>query len=196
MTSILHDRLRAAGPPPSFDHLHDPDLLQRLTSQGSTSNESLAIADSDDAEPVEQTDTDLPANIEPDTPLRLDVAAKLAFPGGGINAASLRREASAGRLVIERIAGKDFTTLTHIKNMRRDAAKCNDGVKGHASGSNRRNARERANLSDRQHGSSAIGARKVRTGCARSDREGAERTLADYIARKYQAPRESGRASH
>jgi integrase len=37
------------------------------------------------------------------------------------------------------------------------------------------------------------GARKVRTGCAGSDREGAERALADYIARKYQAPRESGR---
>jgi integrase len=37
------------------------------------------------------------------------------------------------------------------------------------------------------------GARKVRTGCARDDREGAERKLADYIARKYQAPRESGR---
>ena len=38
------------------------------------------------------------------------------------------------------------------------------------------------------------GSRKVRTGCAASDREGAERNLADYIARKYQAPRESGRA--
>ena len=38
------------------------------------------------------------------------------------------------------------------------------------------------------------GSRKVRTGCAASDREGAERTLSDYIARKYQAPRESGRA--
>ena len=41
--SILHDRLRAAGPPPSFDHLHDPDLLQRLTSQGSPSNESSRL---------------------------------------------------------------------------------------------------------------------------------------------------------
>ena len=37
------------------------------------------------------------------------------------------------------------------------------------------------------------GARKIRTGCTRSDRKGAERKLADYIARKYQAPRESDR---
>ena len=55
--------------------------------------------------------TDLPANAGPDTPLRLDVAAKLAFPDGSVTAGSLRREARAGRLVIERIAGKDFTTL-------------------------------------------------------------------------------------
>ena len=34
------------------------------------------------------------------------------------------------------------------------------------------------------------GARKVRTGCAGDDREGAERALADYIASKYQVPRE------
>jgi hypothetical protein len=110
-----------------------------------------------DAEPTRtrKLDTDLPANAGPDTPLRLDVAAKLAFPDGGITAASLRREASAGRLVIERIAGKDFTTLTHIENMRREAATCRDGVvKVRASGLNRRNAGA-GELSDRQHGSSA-----------------------------------------
>ena len=37
------------------------------------------------------------------------------------------------------------------------------------------------------------GSRKVRTGCARDDREGAERALADYIAKKYTVPRERGR---
>jgi len=46
---MLRDRLRAAEPPPSFDHLHDPGLLQRL---GAT---DVVIADSgEDAEPVEQ----------------------------------------------------------------------------------------------------------------------------------------------
>ena len=52
------------------------------------------------------------------TPLRLKDAAAIAFPNGGITAASLRREAAKGRLVIERIAGKDFVTLAAIDEMR------------------------------------------------------------------------------
>jgi hypothetical protein len=57
-------------------------------------------------------------SYDTDAPLRLDVAAKLAFPHGGMTVAGLRREAKRGRLVIYRIAGKDFTTLNHIKGMR------------------------------------------------------------------------------
>jgi integrase len=37
------------------------------------------------------------------------------------------------------------------------------------------------------------GPRKVRTGCIREDRAGAERALADHIAAKYRVPRERGR---
>jgi len=37
------------------------------------------------------------------------------------------------------------------------------------------------------------GARKVRTGCPREDRAGAERALAEYITSKYRVPREHGR---
>ena len=37
-----------------------------------------------------------------ETPLRLDVAAKIAFPDGGMTAAGLRRKWKRGRLVIER----------------------------------------------------------------------------------------------
>jgi hypothetical protein len=48
-------------------------------------------------------------------PLRLGVAAALAFPDGSMAAARLRREADRGRLIIERIAGKDFTTLANIE---------------------------------------------------------------------------------
>jgi hypothetical protein len=61
---------------------------------------------------------ELPQGIGPDTPLRLDVAARVAFPGGGMTASGLRREAVRGRLTIERIAGKDFTTLSAIAAMR------------------------------------------------------------------------------
>src|SRR5690242_21917509 len=56
--------------------------------------------------------------IEPNTPLLLTVAAALAFPDGSMSASGLRREAARGRLVIERIAGKDFTTLANIERMR------------------------------------------------------------------------------
>lgn len=59
-----------------------------------------------------------PEEIGPDTPLRLQRAAELAFPNGGMTAAGLRREAGRGRLTIEKIAGKDFTTLAAIKRMR------------------------------------------------------------------------------
>jgi hypothetical protein len=59
-----------------------------------------------------------PEKITPDTPLRLGVAAALAFPDGSVTASGLRREAKRGRLVIERVAGKDYTTLANIERMR------------------------------------------------------------------------------
>ena len=57
-------------------------------------------------------------NIGPDTPLRLSVAAAIAFPDQSISENSLRREAKRGRLTIEIIAGKVFTTLNEIERMR------------------------------------------------------------------------------
>jgi hypothetical protein len=65
----------------------------------------------------------LTADVGSDTPLRLDVAARLAFPllpngKPSMTISGLRKEAARGRLVIERIAGKDFTTLAAIANMR------------------------------------------------------------------------------
>jgi hypothetical protein len=54
-----------------------------------------------------------------DTPRRLSVIAKLAFPEGGMTASSLRREAERGRLAVERIAGKDFTSFQAIAEMRK-----------------------------------------------------------------------------
>src|ERR1700722_5652218 len=56
--------------------------------------------------------------INPDTPLRLSVAAALAFPDGSMTASGLRRERDRGRLVVERIAGKEYTTLGDIERMR------------------------------------------------------------------------------
>ena len=52
--------------------------------------------------------TTLPSRdeIRPDAPLRLNIAASLAFPDGSMTASGLRREKARGRLVVERIAGK------------------------------------------------------------------------------------------
>ena len=64
--------------------------------------------------------------ITPNTPLRLADAVKIAFPMGGMTVSGLRRERDRNRLVIEKIAGKEFTTLAHIERMRelcRDEAK-------------------------------------------------------------------------
>jgi hypothetical protein len=62
---------------------------------------------------------EIPKDIGPDTPLRLDIAARVAFPGGGMTASGLRREAAKGRLAIETIANKQFTTLNAIQEMRK-----------------------------------------------------------------------------
>lgn len=74
-----------------------------------------------------------PATITDDTPLRLAVAADLAFPQGGMTASGLRKESARGRLAIERIAGKDYTTLRAIAEMRQ---LCRVAPKDQDSGSN------------------------------------------------------------
>jgi hypothetical protein len=56
--------------------------------------------------------------VSRDTPLRLNIAAALAYPDGSMTPSGLRREAARGRLVIERTAGKDYTTLGAIEHMR------------------------------------------------------------------------------
>ena len=39
--------------------------------------------------------------VGPETPLQLDVAAALAYPGGSMTASGLRKEASRGRLAVD-----------------------------------------------------------------------------------------------
>jgi len=63
---------------------------------------------------------ELPARdaVKPDTPLRLAVAAALAYPDGSMTANGLRNEARRGRLEVELTAGKTYTTLAAIGRMR------------------------------------------------------------------------------
>src|SRR3954454_21236590 len=58
-------------------------------------------------------------SITPTTPLRLEAAARIAFPDGSMKLAGLRREIARGRLAYEVIANKHYTTLADIEDMRR-----------------------------------------------------------------------------
>jgi len=62
-----------------------------------------------------------------DTPLRLDAAAKIAFPDGGMTANGLRRESKRGRLVIERVAGTDYAGATAVVTNVRVEPDCDQG---------------------------------------------------------------------
>jgi hypothetical protein len=64
-------------------------------------------------------------SIRGNTPLRLDVAAALAFPNGSMTASGLRNEWQRGNLRVELIANKLFTTLDDIEDMRRKCARPN-----------------------------------------------------------------------
>jgi hypothetical protein len=102
-----------------------------------------------------RTPRHMPARSEvgDDTPLRLAVAAVLAYPDGSMTASGLRREAARGRLVIERTAGKDYTTLAAIEKMR---ALCRVQGKALARGSDPRSGTPRARSESGQSGSSEM----------------------------------------
>jgi hypothetical protein len=57
-------------------------------------------------------------NVDPNAPLRLAVAAEQAFPFGGMTASGLRKERDRGRLATWMIAGKEYTTLKAIEEMK------------------------------------------------------------------------------
>ena len=68
--------------------------------------------------------------IGPDTPLRLELAAQLAYPDGSMTKSGLRREIARGHLECERTAGKQYVTLADIQRMR---ARCRENQKVPAS---------------------------------------------------------------
>ncbi|PPQ17762.1 excisionase [Bradyrhizobium sp. AC87j1] len=104
--------------------------------------------------------------ITPGAPLRLADAVKIAFPLGGMTVAGLRRERDRNRLVIEKIAGKEFTTLAHIERMRelcREEARGPDfGSKPHAETRAERSPTERPGSSETTAGMSAQAALQMR----------------------------------
>ena len=90
--------------------------------------------------------------VDQESLLRLDVAASIAFPFGGMSKNGLRRELARGRLDGMKIAGKYFTTLANIKRM---SQLCRVSAKDLISGSDRPDERT-VKSSRRQFGLSKI----------------------------------------
>lgn len=107
-------------------------------------------------------------SIGPDTPLRLPVAAAVAFPDGSMTVSGLRRERDRGRLAVEQIAGKDYTTLAAIDRMREQ---CRVAPKAQDFTSNRPGSIPRDALSKRPYGSSGTGSANAAQAAARKTLE-------------------------
>src|SRR5205823_173957 len=95
--------------------------------------------------------------ITPDTPLRLAVAAAVAYPDGSMTAHGLRKEAANGRLVLEFTAGRYYTTLNAIARMRQ---LCQSMARGRDSGYDGKDATATAESPKARSGSSVIEAGK------------------------------------
>jgi hypothetical protein len=92
--------------------------------------------------------------IAADTPLRLDIAAQIAFPDGSMTVSGLRRERNRGRLVTSFVAGKEYVTLHAIAEM---IALCRVARPAPALSSNPPNTLPTAVLPDMPPGLSEIG---------------------------------------
>ncbi|KAB7786007.1 hypothetical protein [Methylorubrum populi] len=57
------------------------------------------------------------SEITADTPLSLDVAARIAFPDGSMSGLALRNAATRGNLGHAKIGGRVYTTLADIESM-------------------------------------------------------------------------------
>jgi hypothetical protein len=131
--------------------------------------------------------------IGPDTPLRLREAAAIAFPVDAagkptMTAAGLRREAQRGRLVIERIAGKDFVTLAAIEQMRKlcrvqaKAPDCGSSLKSATKSGSSFGARPGSYEMDRAKSARAALEKTARELSARSENTSPRNTKSQGIA--------------
>ncbi len=128
-------------------------------------------------------------DLDPTAPLRLSVAAAIAFPDGSMSASGLRREAARGRLVIERIAGKDYTTLGQHRDDERAMPRRSKGPRLYL-------RRARPGIGRKAVWLIRDGRRDFATGCIASPAdqgppEAAQQALADYIANKYRPSRKT-----
>ena len=120
--------------------------------------------------------------VTPDTPLRLEVAAKLAFPDGSMSASVLRGEAERGRLDIRRIGRRYYTTLRNIETM---WEKCRVAPRDHASGCAPQEGTRATESPIKPPGSSGTDHFKAQQAAAMTTLLALRDQLAEYIAGKH-----------
>ena len=116
----------------------------------------------------------------------MSVAAALKLPDGSMTASGLRREATRGRLVIERIAGKDFTTLANINRMR-ELCRVESNHPGSTSA-----PREGTSKASSERAAVWIildGGKHIATGCVKGEDRAAQQALSAYIIAKHEPAR-------
>ena len=97
--------------------------------------------------------------IDQNAALPLAVAARLAFPKGGMTGRGLKREADKGKLIVEKIGNRIFTSLTAIEQMRKLCRLENNPL---ASGLDRQAQTEpQSGSSSTQDGKSALAAARL-----------------------------------
>jgi hypothetical protein len=102
----------------------------------------------------QQKEIDLSA-IGPNTPLRLSVAARLAYPDGSMTVSGLRVMIARGLLESELTANKVYVTLGDIEQMR---AQCRENRKGRVSTSGNAEGEDRSGSSSTDQSKSALAA--------------------------------------
>jgi hypothetical protein len=104
---------RAGKPPPDFSHLDDPNLITRLMGEPPT------LDDGEDSARQESSRkrAAIPDKVERNTPMPLEMAARVAFPDGSMTVSGLRNEIRKGNLPASKIAGRIWVTLNDIERM-------------------------------------------------------------------------------
>jgi hypothetical protein len=104
-----------------------------------------------ESKPIDPAPT---GDIKPDTPLRLEDAARLAYPDGSMTASGLRKLGKQNLLRVERTRNRDYTTLRAIEEMRQ--ASCRNAQGDPASGSNLQPTTSKASSDAARRGSSEM----------------------------------------
>jgi len=103
-------------------------LLQRLQARGmkplppldfSVLHRMVADATFKDTAPVKRIRKgSIPDYVDPNHPIMLEAAARIAFPDGSMTVSGLRNEIRKGNLQASKLAGRIYVTISDIQQMR------------------------------------------------------------------------------